>query len=101
IDNVGPVDQVRKLWTVKTKAFSSNCGDQLGARFVGRVVKLLAAAVLTEVLLVLRRQESAVVMIEPPRQPVRARVLEVYNRTLLRIEEPGVKLFTRLMGQSD
>src|SRR5262249_24427843 len=51
------------------------------------IVKFAPAAVGTEVGVVGSRQKSALVMIEPPSHQGRARILEIYDRILVSVED--------------
>ena len=63
------------------------------------VVKLLAALVGAEMDGVLGRQEGALVMIEPPGQPGRGGVLEIYNGVVVTVKHRLLEQLRGAMGQ--
>ena len=69
VNDVSPVDQLRQRLRVEAEALAGHRGQELGAGLVGGVVEFLLAGVAPEVFLILRRQESALVVVEPPSQP--------------------------------
>ena len=86
IDNVGPVDQFIQPARVEAELFLYLLGDEFSAGTVSRIVKLPAAPVTQEMILVLPVEESALVMVEPPRQTRIAGVLEVYDGVFIAVE---------------
>jgi len=57
-------------------------GDELRAGLVAGVMKLVTTGIAAEMSFVCRRQESAFMMIEPPRQSVRSGVFEIDDGVL-------------------
>src|SRR3989442_12424435 len=96
------MNQFRHRARVKAEFFVRHRGQQFGARLVRGVVKLVAGAVLAEMFGVLGSEESALVVVEPPGAPRRARVLEVRNSVFIAVEDaflPGLRGAMRHSGE--
>src|SRR5260370_12258391 len=83
------MNQVFKGLGVKAEFFLCDRRDELGARFVIRLVKHLRAGLLAELLGIGGRQKRALVMVEPPGHFRRIRKLEVHDDVFVAIEQPG------------
>ena len=77
IDQICPMDQVGKLGRLKAEVLARNLRNELGARAVVRIVEFFPAVVVAEMLGIGRRQERALVMVEPPGEAVGGGILEV------------------------
>ena len=86
---------------IEPEALLRHLGDELRARPVIGIVELRVAGVLLEVRGVLRRQERALMVIEPPRDSRRWRVLEVDDGILVAGEVFLVEQRTGAMHQSN
>ncbi len=86
VDDVGPFDQLCQVRRVKSEAFPSHGRDVHGAGAETGVVHLAAAGVVPKVLRVLRRQECALMMIEPPGQARVGGVLEIHDGVHIAVE---------------
>src|SRR5260370_14246851 len=83
------MNQVFKGLGVKAEFFLCDRRDELGARFVIRLVKHLRAGLLAELLGIGGRQKRALVMVEPPSHFRRIRKLEIHDDVFVAIEQPG------------
>src|SRR5579875_444279 len=91
IDDVAPFDQFGEGPGVESKFFSGNGGKKFRAGFVARVIKLLAGAVLTEVLGVGRRKEGALMVVKPPSKARRAGIFEIDDCIFVAVENSRVE----------
>src|ERR1043165_9786176 len=82
--------RLNRLW-IETETFVSNVGDELRARLPPRIKKLLTRFVRAKMRLVFRREKRRLVMIEPPRQLLRRRILEIDDRILVGIKHRVVE----------
>src|SRR6185437_505156 len=92
VHDIGPMDQLGQRRGVELEALGADLGEKLGAGGAIRIVELLAAAVLAEMLGVGRGQEGAEMVVEPPGDARIGAVLEVHDgvvvaRELGRIEQ--------------
>ena len=100
VDDVGPLHQLRQIGRIVSEALARHVGDEHGAGAVGRIVKLVAAMVVPEMLGVFRAQKRALVMIEPPGEPRIGRILEIDDGIHIAIEKPVFKELGRFVGQA-
>ena len=101
VDDVGPFDQLRQIGGLEAVFFGNRIGDELRAGFVSRVIELRRPGAVDEVAFIFRRQESALVMIEPPGQPRRRAVLEIDDGVFVAVEEFFFdELLVRFVGKS-
>ena len=90
----------RQIGRLIAKPLARHIGDKHGAGAIRRIVKLLAAVVVTEMLGVFRAQECALMMIEPPGQARIGRVLEIDDRVDVAIEQAVLKKLRRFVSQA-
>ncbi len=100
IDDVSPLDEVRNRPRVKSEFFGSDGSEKLGAGLVGRIVKLLARVVVPEMLGVLRLQERALMVVEPPGQQRGAGILEIDDGVFVTVESAVLKRLRGLVGHA-
>ena len=74
--------------------------DEFRAGLVARIMKFVTACVASKMRFILRREKSALVMIEPPRQLVGGRVLEVDNNIVAGPEKIFTDVLAGLVGQA-
>ena len=92
-----PMDQLGECLVLKIELFFCNAGNELRTRFAGRIEKFFARRVRQEMLLVRRRQESGLVMIEPPRQTLVGAIFEIDYRVVITVKLLTVKRISRTM----
>jgi hypothetical protein len=100
VDNVGPLHQLGKIGCVVSEALARDIGDKHSAGAIGRIVKLMAAMIVPEVLGVLRAQERALMMVEPPGEPRVGRIFEIDDGVHIAIEKPILKELGRFVSQA-
>src|SRR5579862_7514090 len=86
VNNVPPLDQFGERLRIESKLLRCNCCQKFCARFEVWVVKLFARMVLAEMLRILGFQKSALMMVEPPGQQRRGRILEIDNHIFVAIK---------------
>src|ERR1019366_2641638 len=82
----------------ETETLFGDGADERGAGLVRRVVELAAAVVLAVVLGVFRREEGALMVVEPPRQARIARVFEIHDGVHIAIPKAVLKQLGCLVG---
>src|SRR5262249_535393 len=91
------------MLAAKTESLLRHLRDELRARFITRIVKLLAASdsarIGIEMDFILFGQESALMMIEPPSQSRRTAVFEIDDGVLVSVEDPFIKHLPGLMSK--
>ena len=92
-------EQLGQVFRLVAEFLLGDAGDELGAGVRGRVEHLLSAGVLTEMLLILRPEEGALVVVEPPRQPRVRRIFEIDDGVFVAIEHRVVKQLGGFVGQ--
>src|SRR5580704_8791918 len=97
INNVPPINQFSQRLRIKSKFLSSNGSQKFSAGFVGRIVKLLPRPIRPKISRILRRKKRALMMIKPPSQPRRTRILEIHDGILVAIKHPILKRLRSLM----
>jgi hypothetical protein len=80
------LNQLLQTARVEAEVLPKHIDDELRARTVSGIVKLLPAVIGAKVEFVLAAQERALVMIEPPREARIARVLEIQDGIFVAIE---------------
>src|ERR1700733_9567095 len=80
------MNQLGERLGIESEFLRCDCRQEFCAGFVRRIVKFLTGMIGAKIRCVRRRQERALMMIEPPRQPRRARILEINNRVLVAVE---------------
>ena len=79
----------------------SDIGNEFGAGFPIGIEKLLSRFVRAEMSFILRRKKRRLMMIEPPRQPLRRRILEINDRIFIPVEHMAFEQeIPRAMQQS-
>ena len=101
VHDVRPVDEVLQRAGVEPEAALGDGGDQLGAGLEAGIEELFVAVPAPEVGLVLGSQEGAVVVVEPPGQPLVVGVLEVHDGVLVPLEEVVGKGLVGLVGHAE
>ena len=101
VHDVRPVDEVLQHAGVEPEAAAGDGGDQLGAGLEAGIEELFVAVPAPEVGLVLGSQEGAVMMVEPPGQPLVVGVLEVHDGVLVPLEEVVGKGLVGLVGHAE
>src|SRR5438874_1172592 len=86
INNVGPVHELSDRRRVESKTLFCNRGDETGAGLEIRIIELAVAWVLFEVFSIRRTQKGALVMIKPPCDFWRTRILEIHDGILISVE---------------
>ena len=86
-----PVNELRERLHVESEFGAGYVGQQLGAGLIVSIVKLVAAAVLAEILGVGGSKERALVMVKPPGHARRAGIFEIDDGIFIAIKErlPG------------
>src|SRR5713226_3326450 len=100
VNDLAPVDQIGERPRIEAKLLLRHAGQQLGAGFEFGVVKLLPGAVAVEVLRVGGCEEGALVVIEPPGDPRRTRILEVHDAVFVAIEHSWLERLRGPVGQT-
>ena len=100
VHDVGPLDQLCQVVCLESEFLGSDEGNQLGAGLEARVVELLPAAVLAEVGGVFRRQKGALMVIEPPVEPRRGRVLEVHDGIFVPVKQRFIEQLRSAVRQT-
>src|SRR3984957_1632943 len=100
IDDVTPMNQIVERGGVEAEFFFRNVGDQFGAGLVIRLVKHIRSGVLTKVFRVRRRQEGALMMVEPPSYFRRVRIFEVHNHIFVAVKKAVCPRLYRAMGHA-
>src|SRR5207245_2324659 len=88
VNDVAPMNQVRERLGIEAELFLGDRRNQLGARFVVRLIKHARAGPFAELFRVGGRQKRALVMVEPPRQFRRIGKFEIYNYIFVAVEQP-------------
>src|SRR2546423_9827738 len=83
---MGPMNQIAQRRRIKSKLVFSNIRNEFGAGFSIGIKKLLSRFVRAKVSFVFRREKCRLVMIEPPGQLFRRRILEIDNRVFITIK---------------
>ena len=91
IDNVGPFDQLRDRRWMKSETVLRDGSQELGTRLEVGIVELLAALAVQEMFVIFRGEKCALMMIEPPGNFRRWRILEVHDGVLVAGEFGFVK----------
>ncbi len=91
IDNIRPVDQFLQVRCIEAELFLGERRNVFRAGPELRVVHLMPAGVAQEVLVILRRQKRALMMIEPPVEFRIGGVLEIDNRIHVAVEQLRLK----------
>src|SRR5438477_7253806 len=86
VDDIGPVHQIGYRSGIETETLLRNGGDEAGAGLEIGIVKLAVALVLLEVGGVCRREERALVMVEPPSDFGRTGILEVHDSVFVAVK---------------
>jgi hypothetical protein len=86
VNDVGPVHEIGDRSGIEAEALLRDHGDEAGAGFEIGIIKLAVALILLKVLGIGRREEGALVMVEPPGNFGRAGIFEVDNGVFLAIE---------------
>src|ERR1700733_15090610 len=94
------MDQLGQRLRIKSEFFGSDVSQKLRAGLVFRVVEFFAGVVSAKMLGVLRRQERALMMVEPPRQQRRTGVFEVHNRVFVAVKNSILERMRSLVGHS-
>ena len=85
---------------VETKLIARNIGDEFRARLARGVEKFLAGLVSAKVSFVFGSQKRRLVMIKPPGQFFRGRILEVDDRIFVAVEQREIEKVSRTMQQT-
>src|SRR5256885_8389137 len=83
---MGPMNQIAQRRRIKSKLVFSNIRNEFGAGFSIGIEKLLFRFVRAKVSFVLRREKCRLVMIEPPGQLFRRRILEIDDRVFIAVK---------------
>src|SRR6266849_9782690 len=75
-------------------------GDEFSARLACGIEKFLSRVVRAKMRFVFRREKSRLMMIEPPGQLVRSRVLKIDDRVFVAIEQVEIKQVSRAVQQA-
>src|SRR5882724_6657011 len=81
-----PMNQIAQRFRIKTKFRLSDKRDEFSAGLAGCIEKLLSRFVLAKVSFILRREKCRLVMIEPPGQLFRWRILEIDDRVFIAVK---------------
>src|SRR5260370_20430952 len=100
IDHVCPVNQLFHRTRIEPKFFFRHMRQELGAGPVIGIVKLLLLVALAIMLSVLRRKKGALVMVKPPGDLGRRRVLKIDDHVFIAIEVALVKKRSGAMHQT-
>ena len=100
VDDIGPRDQVLEIRRIVAEFFARHGGDVFGAGAEGGIEKFVAADVVAEMHGVLGREESALMMIEPPGQAGVGRILEIDDGVDIAVEHGGLEQLRGFMGQA-
>src|SRR5207244_1903650 len=80
------MNQIAQRRRIKSKLVFSNIRNEFSAGFSIGIEKLLSRFVRAKVSFVLRREKCRLVMIEPPGQLFRRRILEIDDRIFIAVE---------------
>jgi len=94
------VHEISERCGIETEALLRNHGDETGARFECGIVELAITLILLEVLGVGGSEERALVMIEPPGNVRRARVLEIDDGVFVTVKLLLIKQRTGTVNES-
>ena len=86
VNDIGPIHQIRHRCWIEAEALLRDHRNKTGARLEARIVKLAITLLLLEMSGISRAQKCALMVIEPPGDLGRGRVLEIDNCVLLAIE---------------
>ena len=92
--------QVAERFGIKTKLSPGNVRDEFSAGLTSGIKELLARLVSAKMCFILRTEKRRLMMIEPPRQFGRRRVLEIDNGILVTVEHSFVKKIAWSMQES-
>src|SRR5437763_7669424 len=81
-----PMNQIAQRFRIKTKFRLSDKGDEFSAGLAGCIEKLLSRFVRAKVSFILQRQKRRLMMIEPPGQLLRRRILEIDDRVFIAVK---------------
>src|SRR2546423_14643393 len=81
-----PMNQIAQRFRIKTKFRLSDKRDEFSAGLAGCIKKLLSRLVRAKVSFILRREKCRLVMIEPPGQLFRWRILEIDDRVFIAVK---------------
>src|SRR5882724_3918275 len=81
-----PMNQIAQRFRIKTKFRLSDKRDEFSAGLAGGIEKLLSRLVRAKVSFILGRQKRRLMMIEPPGQLFRRRILEIDNRVFIAVK---------------
>ena len=95
INNIAPINQFRERLRVEPKLRAGHIRQKLGAGFVIRIVELVAAMVLAEVLRIGGSQERALVMIKPPGHERRTRIFKIDDGILIAVKQAVLERLAR------
>src|SRR5882724_3028323 len=87
INNVAPINQISEWRRIESKFLPRRVRNQFCAGLVVRLIVKVLPGRLFKLRGIRRRQECALVMVEPPRHLRRIRILEIDNRILVAIEQ--------------
>jgi hypothetical protein len=80
------MDQFRERLDIKAKLAARYIGQELCARLVVWIVKLVTGSIRAEMSRVRRTQEGALVMVKPPGNAGRAGILEIHNGIFIAVK---------------
>jgi hypothetical protein len=100
IDDVGPLDEFCDRFRMESELVFGDCRQKLCAGFEVRIVKLLVALVVQEVFVVFWSKKCALMMVKPPGNFRRWRVLEVNDCILVADEIVLIEERTGAMYQT-
>src|ERR1700692_216086 len=86
VNDVAPMDQLGQELHVKTEFFAGNIRNQLRAGFIGGVVEFVAGPAGAEIFGIGRRQKCTLMVVKPPGDPRRTRILEIHNGVFAAVE---------------
>src|ERR1700690_1572231 len=94
------MNQLGERLGVESEFLRRDGGQEFRAGFESWIVEFLARAVLLEIGGIFRREKRALMMIEPPGQARRTRVLEIHDGVLVPVEYTILKRLRSLMRHS-
>src|SRR6185437_14668365 len=98
--DVGPFNQFRYGSRIKSKTVLRDSGQKLSAGLEVWIVELLAALAMQEVFVIFRSKKRALMMVEPPGNFWRGRILKIHDRVLIAGEVFFVEERSGAMQQS-
>src|SRR5882724_2644318 len=81
-----PMNQIAQRFRIKPKFSLSDKRDEFSAGLAGGIEKLLSRLVRAKVSFVIRREKCRLVMIEPPGQLFRRRILKIDDRVFIAVK---------------